>query len=148
MLINWTRHHWQCTATCSNSVNFEKMILLSSQFQKCFEEAWNNLYRPNVNISKKLQTITENDSIMEYFQMMRKQNQSGHKIVTVCMYLSCNWSNNHHIATRVLYRNSRHLLLHPQAIIIYSVWPFCYRFDCTFLHCLIHTEGIRRIYSF
>lgn len=67
-----------------------------------------NLYRPNVNISKKLQTITENNSIMEYFQMMRKQNQSGHKIVTVCMYLSCNWSNNHHIATRVLYRNSRH----------------------------------------
>ena len=59
------------------------MILLSSQFQKCFEEAWNNLYRPNVNISKKLQTITENNSIMEYFQMMRKQNQSGHKIVTV-----------------------------------------------------------------
>ena len=46
-----------------------------------------NLYRRNVNISKKLQTITENNSIMEYFQMMRKQNQSGHKIVTVCMYL-------------------------------------------------------------
>ena len=42
-MYNWRRHHWQCTATCSNNGNLEKMILLSSQFQKCFEEAW--MYR-------------------------------------------------------------------------------------------------------